>query len=659
VFIFFSLIFILGIFIYHDYGISWDEQISRDENGVVNWNFIANHEKNELLKSHEKYHGPAFEILLIAAERLLSPKTMAAIFYLRHLLTFITFYISLIFFFRLTKEIFSSWKLGVVSATLLVLSPRVFAESFYNSKDLVFMCFFIFCMYAAYRLMQEKSYKWAILFGLTSGFLIAIRILGIVMPVVFFVFLFLDLVFENVAKEHRIRYFLVALLFTAVAAGTTILFWPVLWLNPYHYFTEAYNEMKHFGWSYDMLYLGKRINSSQLPWHYLPVWIIITTPILYTLLFFTGIFFLLRNFIIEPKTFYSKNKFLLMYLSFLVFPILAVIFLHSIIYDGWRHLFFVYASFLIISVYGLRQLTVLKKKILFIPAATVTVISFCYVSYQMIKDHPYENNYFNVAARQVFKPLNKYFPMDYWGLSYKEGLEYVLNHDSSHYLKISVENLPGELNTYLLSDEDRERVHIVKSITSSDYYLTNNRDLKNVPGYERKIHEIKTTAGPVLSLYKIDHDPSNQTRIVNLEKTFDDSEHDKDYYLSNTIYSSPPRSLITDSTHTYSYCFIDTFEQNNSAKKYVELKLDGFAPEGYHPQSYIVISFEHNGKTYAWENKPLANDPIERKKWYDLIVTADVPETFPHGGIIKAYLWNISNKPIYVDNMQFAIYQYH
>ena len=37
---------------------------------------------------------------------------------------------------------FSDWRIGLLSALFLVLTPRFFAESFYNSKDIVFMAVF-------------------------------------------------------------------------------------------------------------------------------------------------------------------------------------------------------------------------------------------------------------------------------------------------------------------------------------------------------------------------------------------------------------------------------------------------------------------------------------------------------------------------------------
>src|SRR5205809_152444 len=62
---FFLLFLVLGISVYGDYGISCDEKTSRDRNGLPNYQFIAHGDYQAVKGTCEKYHGPAFEILLL------------------------------------------------------------------------------------------------------------------------------------------------------------------------------------------------------------------------------------------------------------------------------------------------------------------------------------------------------------------------------------------------------------------------------------------------------------------------------------------------------------------------------------------------------------------------------------------------------------------
>ncbi|GAJ22942.1 unnamed protein product, partial [marine sediment metagenome] len=65
----------------------------------------------------------------------------------------------------------------------------------------------------------------------------------------------------------------------------------------------------------------------------------------------------------------------------------------------------------------------------------------------MIKNHPHQNVYFNFFAG---KNIKERFELDYWGLSYKQALEYVLENDSSEIINIQVSQHPGVYNQFIL-----------------------------------------------------------------------------------------------------------------------------------------------------------------------------------------------------------------
>src|SRR5436190_24004357 len=97
--IFFSMFLLTGLLVYDDYGLSYDEETSRVGNGYVNYDFIQTHEKGPLAKASEKYHGPAFEILLVFVEKTFNITDIRSIHLARHLSTFLFFFLSVIFFF--------------------------------------------------------------------------------------------------------------------------------------------------------------------------------------------------------------------------------------------------------------------------------------------------------------------------------------------------------------------------------------------------------------------------------------------------------------------------------------------------------------------------------------------------------------------------------
>ena len=112
IFIFF-IIFIIGSSIFSDYGISIDEDNSR-VNGFVslkyvldlfNFNLVSNVENilniPDIHSYFEQGNGVAFELPLSLIEILFNLKDSREIFLLRHYCTFLIFFISLIYFFKI------------------------------------------------------------------------------------------------------------------------------------------------------------------------------------------------------------------------------------------------------------------------------------------------------------------------------------------------------------------------------------------------------------------------------------------------------------------------------------------------------------------------------------------------------------------------------
>ena len=78
-------------------------------------------------------------------------------------------------------------------------------------------------------------------------------------------------------------YFILSLIISTYAV------WPVLWANPLTSFIHIFDTMSHFPWLGINYFMGNFIWGNQIPWQYLPVWIIITTPITFLIFFLIGI----------------------------------------------------------------------------------------------------------------------------------------------------------------------------------------------------------------------------------------------------------------------------------------------------------------------------------------------------------------------------------
>ena len=80
----------------------------------------------------------------------------------------------------------------------------------------------------------------------------------------------------------------------------------------------------------------------------------------------------------------------------------------------------------------------------------------------MVRYHPYENVYFNILAGNG-ATLRQRFEMDYWGFSYKQGIDFILANDPGKNIRIYVADPPGEdyINSGL-SSQNKARLIPVK-----------------------------------------------------------------------------------------------------------------------------------------------------------------------------------------------------
>ena len=213
-----------------------------------------------------------------------------------------------------------------------------------------------------------------------------------------------------------------------------------------------------------------------MPWSYLPLWIAVSTPLLYLAFFVSGINFLMHRLWVSPSRSVLQQFDHYAVLVLLAVPILSVIVLHAVIYDSWRHLFYIYPLLILIAVHGLQCLLALLNRTLVFAVYLLIAINSVYLVYWMVYTHPHQNVYFNKMAHLLFTPIKHHFELDYWGLSYKQGLEYIISHDPRPVI-VLVQNLPGKLNMLIQKSEDRKRISIVSENADADYFITNFRPM--------------------------------------------------------------------------------------------------------------------------------------------------------------------------------------
>jgi hypothetical protein len=122
----------------------------------------------------------------------------------------------------------------------------------------------------------------------------------------------------------------------------------------------------------------------------------------------------------------------------------------------------------------------------------------------MIKYHPHQNVYFNFLAG---KNIDNNFERDYWGLSYRQALEYIIRKDKSDTITVSANLRAGKTNIKMLPEEIQKKIKYSENMYASDYFITEHRFLEGYRWYPDKnkfeeVHSIIVDGIKIISVYK-------------------------------------------------------------------------------------------------------------------------------------------------------------
>ena len=180
-FIFFVFL-VIGSVIFKDYGFNIDEKFHR-LNGFYWLNYIAQYfnlsnladlseaKLNTIygftlsdINFYNKY-GIVFDVPAALLEIFFKIETPLGFYQLRHFLVFLYFILGLIFFYKIVSQRFGNENIAILSVVLFFIIPRVFGDSFQNTKDIVFMTFMIISIYFALESIKISTKKNIIFFS--------------------------------------------------------------------------------------------------------------------------------------------------------------------------------------------------------------------------------------------------------------------------------------------------------------------------------------------------------------------------------------------------------------------------------------------------------------------------------------------------------------
>ena len=476
----FLFLFLLGIIIYKDFGIGWDEISDRSFGNYLSKIIVSFFSleiaeyysaSNLFIEKYNRYPNIFFEYTSSFFEFFLRKyfniiTTNKEVFELRHFLIFNFFLIGCYYFVKLNKKIYCNFFISLITLLFLITLPRVFGHSFFNSNDLIHMSFTIINVYYGMKFIEKKEPRTILILIIISCININSRISAIFI-------IGLILCFDYLFLYKKKKNFFVHLFIFTITILLTYITNPYLFKNSIvqnlHLLTVLFKHPN----SSEVLYLNTFINSKDLPWHYLIIWILATFPIVTILMSFLSTFFLILYF---NKNIIKKNYILIYTNCFFFLPIIFGIIFSSAHLDAERYAMFTY-PYIIINIGFLLKFLILNKKF-FMIYLSILIIFISINVYNLYSFHPYQMIYFNELFR---KNAHLNFDIDYWGVVNRDAIKFILKSSDKELIKIyAISSTPLENSKWILDENDAKRILITDDISKADYILNNFRRYQKV-----------------------------------------------------------------------------------------------------------------------------------------------------------------------------------
>ena len=458
---------IVGVFIVDDYGVTIDENRQRDI-GIASFDYILG-DADALLSEddHNRYYGVAFEVPLIAVERLLRLEDSRDIYLSRRVISHIFFLAGGFFCWLLTYRLFGSRLAALLAMLIFLLHPRIYAHSFFNSKDVPFLSMFMISLYLIHRAFRRDTIWAFALCGVGVGILANIRIMGVMLIPAVLGMLALDAFYAMKRGGGGVKHILINIcVFSTTCAATLYAAWPALWRDPLgiaETFGALYRHPAHIA----TLFRGELVQWPNIPWDFIPTWILITTPPIALLLAAVGIGRVARLCAADWRGALADStaRFGLLMVACLTLPVAAAVALNSNVYDDWRHVYFLYAPICVLTAFGLRGLAALPKPGVRAAAFALAAVGIAAAVVQTVRLHPHQNEYFSPLLNK--SGLADRWEMDYWSLSLKAALDALLKIEpSGRVIAAAPSWWSAERNMKILPKDDRRRLSVNRNFPS-------------------------------------------------------------------------------------------------------------------------------------------------------------------------------------------------
>lgn len=337
---------------------------------------------------------------------------------------------------------------GLIAGLSLALYPLFLGESHFNIKDPVETCFFGLTIYTFWKAIKNQSPKWMISSAIFCGLALGVKFNIIFVPLIILPWLLARGIKRSFSKKILKSLFF----YPFVSFGIFFISRPYLWSDPFNHTLEIIKYYQSIGLQQNF----QPANFYIFGFNTYPLQaVIFTTPLV--ILFFSLIGIIACFFLFKKE----KEKTSLLWLLWLVVPILRVTIPKTSIYGGVRQIMEYIPAMALLAGLGANYIATLRRSHL---AKIVIVFMFIPIILKLISLHPNEGLYFNPLIGGLKGAAERNFPN--WGLS--------LGNEYRQGIKWFNQNAPPQANLTLARGllSNIPRIWIREDIDFGDYYFS-------------------------------------------------------------------------------------------------------------------------------------------------------------------------------------------
>ena len=455
---FFAVFLALGLLTAADYGPSWDEQTEMDILRMNLWEYarvlgldesrfetlaarqgpLSIETLRPISQSIEQDHGTAafYPFGWVVLDLSLTGAQQSALW---HMACWAVFTLGGFALYATLRQMGLSRGWALLGPVCLLLTPPFFAHGHFNNKDIALFSLALCALWQALALARRPGFARGVCFALCGALAANTKVAGLAL------WGLCAVVLVTAQRRWDRRMACVAAATVALFAGFYALLTPALWSGPVEYLRYLLVNASGFTrWPGVVLFRGMRFEHAvnPLPRYYLVWMMLVTLPLYVTPLAAVGQLSVLRRVwqqraaaLRDPVTLALTAASLCWFV-----PLLFAVLTRPLVYNGWRHFYFVYAGVVLLGARGLSAcIGFLRRRTgeygMHRVFAAGLCLFFAWTAGDIAKNHPYQYAYYN---RLGHKNAETQMELDYWVVSTRNAMQRLLREPRDESLPLQI-----------------------------------------------------------------------------------------------------------------------------------------------------------------------------------------------------------------------------